>query len=142
MSTVIPSAAPSWPPAKKHRTIDDDQLSLDRVFDSIKGNPRRERLFAAFKVFFLDNPDIVNAFEQFLFETLAAGKKRYSSDALFHRVRWWSEIETRKLADDFKLNNNHTAYLARFFMASYPELLAIEFFKLRDPMPRHFQANS
>lgn len=139
--TIINQKA-TWPPARKHRTFEDDMIALRRVLDSIQGNPRRERLFTAFKEFLLDNPEIVNAFEQFLFETIAAGKKVYSSDALFHRVRWWSEIETRKIADDFKLNNNHTAYLARFFMAAYPELLEVEFFRLRDPMPRHFQAST
>ncbi len=132
---------PTWPPVRKHRTPAQNEAALDQAFDSIKGNPRRERLFKAFREFFHDNPEVVNAFEEFLFETIAAGKKLYSADALFHRVRWWSEIETRKLADDFKLNNNHTAYLARFFMAAYPALLNAEFFKLRDPMPRHFQSN-
>lgn len=53
--------------------------------------------------------------------------KRYSADALLHRIRWHFQIEKGRRG--FKCNNNWTAELARWFMRRHPELP--RFFELR-----------
>lgn len=68
-----------------------------------------------------------------LFETLALrvsekGHKRYSADALLHRIRWHFSIDKGDMA--FKANNNWTAPLARWFLASHPDKPG--FFELRE----------
>lgn len=54
--------------------------------------------------------------------------KRYSADALLHRIRWHFQIERGRRG--FKCNNNWTASLARWFLARHPELP--KFFDLRE----------
>lgn len=53
-------------------------------------------------------------------EVKATGLKRYSADAILHRIRWHFVIEQRR--GKFKLNNNWTAPLARWAMAHHPDL--------------------
>jgi len=65
------------------------------------------------------NPQVYELFKRFTFEALRSGRKNYSANAIFERIRWHSEIETQ--GDDFKLNNNHRPYYARLFMHDYPE---------------------
>lgn len=54
--------------------------------------------------------------------------KRYSADALLHRIRWHFQIERGRRG--FKCNNNWTATLARWFLSKHPELP--KFFELRE----------
>jgi hypothetical protein len=68
-----------------------------------------------------------------LFESLSLrvhenGHKRYSADAILHRIRWHYHIERGDTA--FKANNNWTAPLARWFLANHPE--APGFFETRE----------
>lgn len=56
------------------------------------------------------------------------GFKRYSADAIAHRVRWHFQIERGN--KHFKVNNNHISNLARWCMARHPELRG--FFETRE----------
>ncbi|MDD5510457.1 MAG: hypothetical protein PHI12_06590 [Dehalococcoidales bacterium] len=50
---------------------------------------------------------------------------RIGMKALFERVRWEIGLRKREHHDgdkEFKLNNNYTAFYARFIMFNYPEL--------------------
>lgn len=67
------------------------------------------------------------------FESLALGLvelgfKKYSADAILHRLRWHHHVELGDAA--FKLNDHWTAPLARWFMNRNPK--AGKFFELRE----------
>jgi hypothetical protein len=67
------------------------------------------------------NPEIWRLFVHFTFEMVRRGFRRYSSDAVLHRVRW----ETASALDDdtsFKICNNWTPFYARKFHKVYPHL--------------------
>lgn len=63
--------------------------------------------------------DVCVLFEQLALRVAATGRKRYSSDAILHRIRWEHQIE--KGDRDFKANDHWTAPLARWFIAKHPD---------------------
>jgi hypothetical protein len=65
------------------------------------------------------NPQVWEAFQRYTFELLRAGRTAYSSDAILHRIRWDSAIQTS--GTPFKISNNHSAYYARKFHAAFPQ---------------------
>lgn len=66
-----------------------------------------------------DNPQIYEAFKKFTIKAINKGHKRWSADAIFHVMRWETEIEGN---DQFKVNNNYTALYARMFMEEFPQV--------------------
>lgn len=72
--------------------------------------------------------DVAMLFEKLGLMISEAGYKRYSSDAILHRIRWHHRIERGDRA--FKANDHWTAPLARWFLAKHPELP--DFFELRE----------
>jgi hypothetical protein len=62
------------------------------------------------------HPEVWQAFERFALEA-AEVRGRYGAKGIMERVRWHTEI-TR--GEDFKANNNFTAYYARIFVAKHP----------------------
>jgi hypothetical protein len=74
---------------------------------------------------------IAKKFEEVALEVAGRGYRRYSADAISHRLRWHFAIEQGKR--DFKLNNNWTAGLARWFLERHPELPG--FFEVRERYP-------
>lgn len=65
------------------------------------------------------NPHVWIHFVRYAFEVIRAGHDRFSSDAVLHRIRWHMYVEVRS-KDDFKINNDYSAYYARCFRAIYP----------------------
>ncbi len=88
----------------------------------------RRALEQAFETWFADNPAVWRLFVRFTFEAIAAGHKHYSADAIVHRIRWHTSVETR--GDEFMVNNNHVALLARRFAEQYAQ--HAEFFRMRE----------
>ena len=80
-----------------------------------------------FKQFDSSNPHVYETFKRFAYEVLDSGRKKYSANGIFERMRWHTEIETR--GDPFKLSNNYRAYYARKLMDEFPEFS--EFFKTK-----------
>jgi hypothetical protein len=72
----------------------------------------------AFRTWLSDNPEVWRLFERFALEVIKAGHDHYSADAICHRIRWEVDVETR--GDQFKINNNHVAFLAREFERRHP----------------------
>ena len=72
-----------------------------------------------FGLFHKNNPRVYELFKQFTFEVINKGFRKWSADAVMHRVRWEASVIT----DDpqFKINNNYVAFYARLFMAEYPQ---------------------
>ncbi len=65
-----------------------------------------------------DNPHVYEMFKRFTFQATRI-KNHYSADAILHRMRWFTEIETH--GDIFKINNNYAAYYGRLFMKDFPQ---------------------
>lgn len=72
--------------------------------------------------------EVADLFDELARKIRAQGWKRYSSDAILHRIRWHMQIERGKR--DFKCNNNWTSALARWWLRQHPE--AKGFFELRE----------
>ena len=67
-----------------------------------------------------DNPEVWELFKSFTLELIYSGRKHYSANAIFERIRWEKDLGNGGEAA-FKLNNNYRAFYARRFMASYPQ---------------------
>ena len=78
--------------------------------------PSVEERFASFC---RDNPAFLALFERFALDAAAAGLTRYSADAILHRIRWHVRVEMR--GEDYRVNNDYAAGLARWFVARHPE---------------------
>ena len=74
---------------------------------------------AAFWRFHQDNPRVYEMFKRFTFRAIRAGFTHYSAKSICERMRWHTDIETRD--EEFRLNNNYTAYYARLFMEDHPQ---------------------
>jgi hypothetical protein len=79
-------------------------------------------LQAAFDRFDEANPQVWDAFVKYTFELIRAGRDAYSADAVLHRIRWDSAIQTN--GTTFKISNNHSAYYARKFQREFPHYAA------------------
>lgn len=71
--------------------------------------------------------EVCALFEKVALDLVAGGFEHYSADAVLHRIRWEANVERGNR--DFKVNNDHAAPLARWFMKRHPE--ARGFFELR-----------
>lgn len=72
--------------------------------------------------------DVCLKFESLALELFGLGFKRYSADAILHRIRWHWQVERGDRG--FKVNDHFTAPLARWFLARNPK--AAGFFELRE----------
>jgi hypothetical protein len=87
----------------------------------------KAQMYQKFLDFDAENPKIWDMFCLFSQQLIHAGWDRYSADAILHRVRW--ETAVRGVNDQFKINNNYSAFYARKFREHYPEYE--EFFETR-----------
>lgn len=81
---------------------------------------QRTRIEREFAEFDAANPEVWKLFVRFAFEVMQRGKRRYSADAILHRIRWFEEIETVG-GRGFKVNDDFTAHYARKFIRTFPE---------------------
>lgn len=65
------------------------------------------------------NPRVYTLFDRFARQVLGRGHKRFSSDAILHRIRWETRVET--VGDAFKINDHFSAHYARLWMAENPD---------------------
>lgn len=65
-----------------------------------------------------ENPEIMRLYEQFANRAATAGH-RFGIGALTERIRWEISVEWR---GDYKINNNHRAYIARELIRRHPRL--------------------
>lgn len=72
--------------------------------------------------------DIADRFETLALTVVKAGFKRYSADAILHRIRWHEQVERGNR--DFKCNDHWTSVLARWFLHQHPEHTGL--FELRN----------
>jgi hypothetical protein len=82
-----------------------------------------------FVEFHAQNPQVYELFDQFTRMLLNRGYRRHSADAVLHRIRWATAVETKDPAG-FKINDHLSAYYSRFWMKNNPEHEG--FFRLRE----------
>jgi hypothetical protein len=82
-----------------------------------------------FEEYHLENPHVYGLFIRYARMALDRGFTRFSAKAIFERLRWHYNFETKD-AQEFKLNNSYTAYYARKAMREFPEFK--DFFELRE----------
>jgi len=86
-------------------------------------------LIRAFFKFHNENPQVYELFNRFTHQVIDRGFEHYSADAVMHRVRWHTGVETAG-GDGFKINNNLIAYYSRLWMKHNPRWVG--FFRTRD----------
>lgn len=77
-------------------------------------------LKAEFLTFHAANPHVYKLFDRFTQQVISRGFDHYSADAILHRVRWHTTIETTDAAG-FKINNNWAAFYSRLWMIRNPK---------------------
>lgn len=97
------------------------QLSLLSRYDS-------RTLEQRWRAWIAENEHVYRLFERFTLEAIAAGHHHYSADAIVHRIRWHTGVETR--GDEFKINNNYVRFMARRFAAEHSQHAG--FFRARE----------
>lgn len=80
-----------------------------------------------FEIYHAENPHVYVLFRKYAKMAKDRGYTRFSSKAIFERLRWHYAMETQ--GDEFKLNNNYTAFYARE-LSKEPEFNG--FFELRE----------
>ena len=113
---------------------------MNDLFDTIasRTRTRQDELEQAAREFHAENPEVWRLFVRFTLEAVGRGFNTYSVAAIFERIRWESDQADAEGRSTFKLNNNHRAYYARWFMATYPQCRG--FFRLRDQPSKHQDA--
>lgn len=71
--------------------------------------------------FWIDaNPALMRRFINFARDAKAQGREHLGIALLVERVRWYGTVEHKE--EDFKISNNHRAYIAREIMLRAPDL--------------------
>jgi len=65
-----------------------------------------------------ENPVVYMLFKEYAEQIKSTGRAHFGAKAIFERIRWEMALQT--YSDEFKLNNNYTAYYARKLMAELP----------------------
>ena len=118
------------PPAKVMR-VDEWRKKLDLSPD--KADSIDDEVQRRFNRFHAENPNIYAKLVELARQVKATGKRKYSIWALFNRVRWHIQIET-KSEEPFKISNDFTSRYSRLIMQQEPDLK--EFFTLRPLGPK------
>lgn len=82
------------------------------LFDAV---PEEE---SAFQIYHRENPQIYEEFKRFSLQIANRNRKKFGAQAVIERMRWESFVVGN---DDFKVNNNYSAYYSRLFMKDFPE---------------------
>lgn len=97
---------------------------MNNLFTSA-GQERRE---SAFLEYHAANPHVWAEFERRALAMIAAGRRRYSARTIVEAIRWHFD-STTTTGDGFKINDHHSAFYARLFVAKHTEHR--EFFSLK-----------
>jgi len=92
------------------------QFQMALVFDDLACNPMVEQFWK----FHVENPGVYKELLTLALRMKRTGRKRYGMKGLFEVLRWHRALETTD--EEFKLNNNYTAFYARMLMKRLPEL--------------------
>lgn len=76
---------------------------------------------------------VTDLFETLAFQVHSRGFRKYSARALLHQIRWHHRIERGDV--HFKVNNNYSRVLARWFHQKHPKMDG--FFETRERSPHN-----
>lgn len=99
---------------------DDGGYEFNFSYGDEKSRSRADQIYERFVQFWRDNPDVWRLFVRFTNELITAGFEHYAVGAVFERIRWHVNIET-KSHDGLKLNNDFRAYYARLYHVAFPK---------------------
>jgi hypothetical protein len=100
---------------------------------------RHEEMRGTVNEFHKRHPEVWDLFVRFTLEMIGRGFSKYSSKAIFERIRWEKDAGGDGKTQ-FKLNNNYTAFYARRFMKMYPKHLG--FFRTREQTSKDLPATN
>jgi len=106
------------PGGNRRRVVISDPPA-DRIEPARKNNPQGLDLRAEAERWVLENPSAYELVKRFALEAARTGR-RFGMKLVVERVRWESFLIGEE--DGYKVNNNHTAYLARKLVADRPQL--------------------
>lgn len=89
------------------------------------------RIHREFQSWASANPKAVALFFRFADEAWEHGRRTIGAKLIVERIRWETAVITS--GDDYKINNNYTAYLARMYVQSKPERDTL--FRFREVSP-------
>ena len=81
-----------------------------------------QELLEDFNKFDRDNPEVYKKLVDLAYEAKRRGKTKLSIEMLYNVLRWYTFLNTKDDASDYKLSNNHKAFYARKIMAENPDL--------------------
>ena len=85
------------------------------------------------------HPDVWKMFEEFTFQMINQGYKKYSVNAIFERIRWEKDVGGDGVTQ-FKIGNNYRAFYSRRFMKKYPKYEG--FFRTRKQVSENKEATN
>lgn len=74
------------------------------------------------------HPQVMQLFESLALDAARRGHT-FGIGALTERVRWHYRVEIERDGEEFKINNNYRAYIARELVRRHPELEALIVFR-------------
>lgn len=75
-----------------------------------------------------ENPEIWEMFEKLTLRLINNGVRRFGAKCIMENVRYNTALRTK--GEQYKINNNYTAYYSREFASKYPQ--HANFFELRN----------
>jgi len=93
----------------------------ETVVRSVMEETRYDQMKDRCNAFHQAHPEVWSMFVRFTRDRISRGFQTYSSDAIFHRIRWETAKPSYEKGTEFKLNDHYTAFYARRFMRLYPE---------------------
>lgn len=104
-----------------------DGATFDPALDADRQRSIQER----FDAWLDENPVAYELFKQFAEQARRAGRKRYSADAILHRLRWHVNVELRPVdGEEWRCNDHFSSRLARKLIEDDPSFA--NFFELRE----------
>jgi hypothetical protein len=71
-----------------------------------------------FERYHSENTKVYQLFCYFADKVRKAGFKKYSAEAIFNQIRWYTDVETQD-AEGFKINNDYKPYYSRKYMEEH-----------------------
>lgn len=112
---------------------DDDDKPHQNVLP-FGARTRHQEMLAQTRAHLTAHPDVWRWFCYFTLEEIATGAKHGSAKAMVEKVRWKTKEAKVDPSKKFKMDDSHTAFLARWFMQVYPQHEG--FFRIRHQKSR------
>lgn len=119
VAAAIPAPRPAPEPPPEPEPIRARPLSIEEADELRRGIVHNESHRQAALRWMEEHPDAVQLFETLAMQAANRGRK-FGMKALTERVRW--EYLITRDEGTWKLNNNHTAYVARELVRRHPSL--------------------